>query len=516
MPAIRKLVLILLSIAATNLAASLVSAANFGPDEALFRSISRELVEINTTDSAGDTVKAASAMAERLKISGLPSADIKVLTTGPRKGNLVVRLRGSGELKPILLVSHIDVVEAKREDWKFDPFKMQETDGYFRGRGTVDNKAMASIFVTNLIRYHKEGFRPKRDIILALTSDEEIAESPNNGVRWLLENKRSLIDAQFAINEGGSGRLVKGKRVRLSLQRAEKIYLSFQFEVKDRGGHSARPRPGNAIYRLADGLLRLSRHQFPPRLNDVTSAYLLYPTRNETPEIQAAVKAMRAGDTSPKAVAPRTARPGYNSLIRTTCVATLLAAGHAENALPQSARATVNCRLLPGESPDALEATLNRAVADQKIKITRLGTTVESPVSPLSPQIFGAVKKIAADMWPGVPVIPTQSSGYTDSRWLCRAGIPTYGISGLFTKRGKSGVQGLNEQVRVADGFEAKTFLYRLIKQLANSGFDTGATTEKLRALRRLPKPLTSFLFSTSRSALCGRVCRVHLSVARR
>jgi acetylornithine deacetylase/succinyl-diaminopimelate desuccinylase-like protein len=467
----------LIAVATSSL--SIAQATDTGPDETLFRSIYRELVETNTTNSAGDTTKAARAMAERLRKGGIPSADIRVLSTGPRKGNLVTRLRGNGSLKPILLVAHMDVVEAKREDWKFDPFKLQEIGGYFRGRGTVDNKAMASIFVANLIRYHKEGFRPKRDIILALTTDEEIAESRHNGVRLLLDKHRSLIDAQFAINEGGSGRLVKGKPVRLALQLAEKIYLSFRFEVRNRGGHSASPRPDNAIYHLAEGLLRLSRYNFPPRLNAVTSAQLSLATRGENAAIQAAVHAMQAGDTSAEAVAPLAARPSYNGRIRTTCVATLVTAGHAENALPQTARATVNCRLLPGDSPDDVEATLNRVVADKKIVITRLGTTVESPVSPLSPQISAAVTEIAAELWPGVPVIPTQSSGYTDSRWLRRAGIPTYGISGLFTERGKSGVHGLNEQVRVKDVFKAKDFLYRLIKHLANSEFDTVAATPK-------------------------------------
>lgn len=447
------------------------TAVERGPDEALFRAIYSELVNTNTTNSVGDTLKAAEAMAVQLRSGGLPPGDIRVLSSGPRKGNLVARLRGDGTLRPILLIAHIDVVEADRTDWAFDPFTLQEIDGFFRGRGTVDNKAMAAILVANLIRYHREGFRPRRDIVIALTADEEIANSHHNGVRWLLENHPDLIAAEFAINEGGSGRLVNGKPVRLSLQLAEKIYLSFRLEAKDRGGHSARPRRDTAINRLAEALLRLADHQFPPRLNAVTSAYLTRAARNETPAVREALRALKAGATTPLALAPLLARPAYSSLVRTTCVATLLSAGHAENALPLSARATVNCRLLPGDSADAVQATLSRVIADPKISVTRLGTTVESPPSPLSPTVLSAVQYVAHDLWPGVPIIPTQSSGYTDSRWLRRAGIPTYGVSGLFTERGRSGVHGLNEQIRVEDVFAGKQFLYRLVKGLADSEF---------------------------------------------
>ncbi len=463
---------ITLALAVLATLASPGRAADLGHDEARFRTIYRELVETNTTQSAGDTLKAARLMAKHLIDGGLPEQDVRVLSSGPRKGNLVARLRGSGALKPILLAAHIDVVEAKRSDWRFDPFVLQEQDGYFRGRGTVDDKAMAAIFVNNLIRYRNEAFRPQRDIILALTTDEEVAELKHNGMRWLLESHFALVDAEFAINEGGGGIMRGGSKVSLSLQLAEKVYLSFQLEVRDRGGHSATPRKDTAIYRLAEGLLKLRDHAFPARLNPVTRQYLTLATRLERPEIKTAVEALKSGDASEAAIAPLTARPTYNALIRTTCVATLLDAGHAENALPQTARATVNCRLLPDENPDVVEKTLNTVIADQKITVKRLGTTVVSPVSPMSPVIIKTVESVAAGLWPGVPVIPTQSRGYTDSRWLRRYGIPAYGVSGIFTEQGKSGVHGLNEQVRVEDVMAAKRFQYELVKRLAQQRLD--------------------------------------------
>ncbi len=439
-----------------------------GPDEALFRSIYKELVEINTTDSIGDTVVAANAMAKRLIDAGLPAADVQVLSSGPRKGNLVARLRGTGAKKPLLLVAHMDVVEARREDWDFDPFKLQEIDGFFRGRGAVDDKAMASIFVANLVRYSKEGLRPGRDIILALTSDEELSDSVHDGMRWLIENHRGLIDAEFALNEGGAGTLRNGKPVSANIQLAEKVYRSFRFEVKDPGGHSASPRRDNAITKLAEGLVRLADFEFPARLNAVTGAWLKIITRFEGPQIKAAVEALEKGDNRPETLAPLKQRAAWDTQIRTTCVATMLEAGHAENAMAQSARATVNCRLLPDENPDEVHRALQRVAGDEKINVVPIGNVVDSPASPLSPIVMRAVEEISADMWPGVPVIPTQSGGYTDSRWLRKNGVPAYGVSGLFSEEGKSGVHGLNEQVGVKELFDSKEFLYRLVKRLGS------------------------------------------------
>ncbi|MEA2996087.1 MAG: hypothetical protein QOG74_1636 [Alphaproteobacteria bacterium] len=437
------------------------------PDAPLFRQIYRELVEINTTESAGDTVRAAEAMAARLRAGGLPASDIRVLSSGPRKGNLVARLRGTGARRPLLLIAHIDVVEAKPEDWDFDPFRLQEVDGYFRGRGTIDDKAMASIFVANLIRYVAEGFRPDRDIILALTTDEELSDSPHDGARWLLEHHRDLVDAELAINEGGGGALKDGRPARMSVQLAEKVYQSFRLEVKDPGGHSSLPRRDNPIYRLAQGLGRLAKYDFPVRLNAVTRAYFEKAAATEDRGVAAAIVSLLAGSSNAQALAPLSERAPYNAQIRTTCVATLLEAGHAENALPQTARATVNCRIMPDEPVAEVERTLLRVIDDPKIAVIPIGQAVLSPPSPLNPELMTAVERLTAQMWHGVPVIPTMSAGYTDSRWLRNAGIPAYGVSGLFSDPGRNGVHGLNEQIGVKELFAGKEFLYRLVKTLA-------------------------------------------------
>jgi acetylornithine deacetylase/succinyl-diaminopimelate desuccinylase-like protein len=463
--------LLSVSLAAILLASpALAAEQRHPPDETLFREIYRELVETNTTESSGSTLAAAQAMAKRLLAGGFPAEDVQVLSPVSRKGNLVARLRGSGKAKPLLLLAHLDVVEARREDWAFDPFHLQEVDGFFRGRGSIDDKAMAAIFVANLIRYRSLGYVPDRDIILALTADEELADSPYDGTRWLLENHPALIDAELALNEGGGGTLRDGKPVVSNIQLAEKVYRSFRFEVHDPGGHSAQPRRDNAITRLAEALVRLADYKFPARLNEVTARWLQVVTRLEAPDVRAAVAALAAGDNRPETILPLTRRPGWDNQIRTTCVATMLVAGHAENAMAQTARATVNCRLLPDESPDDVQRSLQRVVADEKVAVIPLGTVVESPASPLSPQVMQAVEEIAGDLWPGVPVVPTQSGGYTDNRWLRKYGIPAYGVSGLFSEEGKSGVHGLNEQIGVAQLFDGKEFLDRLVRRLAGGG----------------------------------------------
>ena len=432
-----------------------------------FREIYQELVEINTTNSVGDSLRAAEAMAARLKAGGLPPDNVQVLSSAPRKGNLVARLGGNGLRKPILLIAHLDVVEAKREDWDFDPFKLQEINGYFRGRGSIDDKAMASIFVANLIEYVKEGFQPDRDIILALTADEELSDSPHDGVHFLLDHHRALIEAEFAINEGGGGALRDGKPFRMNVQHAEKVYQTYMLEVTDPGGHSASGRRDNAIYRLAEALRRLGQFDFPIGLNAVTRAFFQSMASAEVPSTADAMRALLASRTDDEALKSLTLRPEYNAVMRTTCVATLLEAGHAENALPQSARATVNCRVLPDQSVAEVERTLNRVISDEKVKVIPKGQAVLSPASPINPEIMHAVEVLAGEMWPGVPVIPTMSGGYTDSRWLRNAGIPSYGVSGLFTDPVNSGVHGRNEQVGAKELYDSKEFLYRLVKQLA-------------------------------------------------
>jgi acetylornithine deacetylase/succinyl-diaminopimelate desuccinylase-like protein len=453
--------------ALTTALAPAVGAQELGPRQQAFRQIYQELVEINTTNSVGDSVRAAEAMAAHLRAAGLPAADVQVISSGPRKGNLVARLRGTGARKPMLLIAHLDVVEAKREDWAFDPFRLQEVDGHFRGRGAIDDKAMASIFVANLIEYVKEGFKPDRDIIVALTADEELSDSPHDGAHYLLDHHRALIDAEFAINEGGHGALRDGKPFRMNVQHAEKVYQTYVLEVTDPGGHSASGRRDNAIYRLADALRRLGQFDFPVGLNPVTRNFFGQMAGAEKGPAADAIKALLAGRTDDAALMPLTTRPEYNAVMRTTCVATLLEAGHAENALPQTARATVNCRILPDQPVAEVESTLKRVIADEKVRIIPKGRAVLSPASPINPDIMHAIEALAGEMWPGVPVIPTMSGGYTDSRWLRNAGIPSYGVSGLFTDPVHSGVHGLNEQVGVKELYDSKEFLYRLVKRLA-------------------------------------------------
>jgi len=438
------------------------------PDQQAFLDIYRELVEINTTQSVGDTVRAAEAVAARLRAGGFPAADVRVLSSGPRKGNLVARLRGTGAQRPLLLLAHLDVVEARREDWDSDPFRLTEINGYFHGRGVIDDKAMASIFVANMIRYVADGYRPDRDIILALTTDEELFDPTHNGMRWLLENHRDLIDAEFAINEGGGGTLRNGGPFRLSVQHAEKVYQTYLLEVTDRGGHSASPRRDNPIYRLADALRRIAQFDFPPRLNAVTRGYFERLAMSETPVVAEAINALLAGRIDADSLAAIASRPELNAQMRTTCVATKLEAGHAENALPQRARATVNCRIMPNESVAEVERTLASVVADEKVAIIPQGIAVLSPPSVANPEVMQAIAQLRTEMWPGIPIISTMSSGATDSRWLRNAGIPAYGVSGLFSEPGSSGVHGRNERVSVKAVFESRDFLYRLVKLLAS------------------------------------------------
>ena len=370
--------------------------------------IYEELVKINTVVGIGDTARAAEAMAARLRAAGFSGSDVQVLVSAPRKGNLVARLRGTGKRRPILLLAHIDVVDAKREDWSVDPFKLTERDGYFYGRGTTDNKFMAAAFVANLIRYKQEGYTPDRDIILALETDEEIFDAVGHGIRWLLANHRSLIDAEFALNEGGRVGLKSGKSVWNSVQVSEKIIVTYKLEVKDKGGHSSLPTKDNAIYRLAEGLVRLSKFSFPFKLNDTTRTFFLRAAEAESAQVAADMRAIAAGRVEPGALAITrlSASPFYNAQLRTTYVTTQIEGGHAVNALPQTARATVNCRVLPGEPIAEVEATLKRVLADDQISITPFGMPVSSTPSELHGEVMAAIEKLSAEFWPGAPVIP--------------------------------------------------------------------------------------------------------------
>jgi acetylornithine deacetylase/succinyl-diaminopimelate desuccinylase-like protein len=439
------------------------------PNETRAREIFKQLVEINTTDSVGSTTAAAEAMAARFKSAGFADADVRVLGPNPRKGNLIVRYRGNGTKRPVLLLAHLDVVEAKREDWSFDPFTLTEKDGFLYGRGTADDKTMAAVFVANLLRLKSEGFVPSRDLILALTADEELGNSEFNGVKWLIENHRDLIDAEYAINEGGGGVMRKGKYVVNEVQAAEKVYQDFRLEVRNSGGHSSMPVKNNAIYRLAAGLSKIAAYDFPVELNDITRTYF---ERSAPAQADAQTRAdmLAVARTPPDlAAAARLSAqsPYFNSLMRTTCVATELQGGHAKNALPQLAAANVNCRILPGVPPAQVIATLTKIVNDPAIQFSLSGEATPSKPAVLRDDVMGAVGTIVASMFPGVPVVPVMSTGATDGLYLRNAGIPTFGADGLFDDIDDVRAHGRDERVGIKQFNEDLEFQYRLITTLS-------------------------------------------------
>lgn len=429
----------------------------------LARDIFKELIEINTTDSSGSTTKAAEAMAARLRAAGFPDADVQLIGPNARKGNLVARWPGLGKRRPILLLAHTDVVEARREDWTMDPFTFVERDGYFYGRGTTDMKDMAAAWVATLIRLRREGFAPARDLILALTADEEGGGS--NGVAWLLANHRSLVDAEFCLTEGGGGEIQNGRYVVYDVGAAEKVYLDFSLEVRNKGGHSSLPTRDNAIYQLADALVRLSRFDFPVRLNEVTRGFFERTAGLQEGQVAADMKAVAGGSPKPDAVRRLSRSPYYNAMMRTTCVATRLEGGHADNALPQLARAVVNCRMLPGESAAEVKTTLARVLGSQ-ITLTQSGRPEPSPPSPLTPEVMRALDTQVSAMWPGVPVVPVMTTGASDGRMLRSAGIPTFGL-GLWDNVDDIRAHGRDERIGVRQFDEEVEFLYRLVKMLA-------------------------------------------------
>lgn len=438
------------------------------PNQQLAHDIYKELVEIDTTTATGDTKQAAEVMAARLKAAGFADEDVHAFSPAPRKGNLVARLHGTGKRKPILLVAHLDVVPALRSDWSVDPFKLTEQDGYFYARGSSDDKYMAASFVTNLIRYKKEGYKPDRDIILALETDEEIFDHNALGIQWLIRNHRDLIDAEFALNEGGPVNLRDGKAVRVNIQTSEKVPVTFQLEVKNTGGHSSVPRKDNAIYRLAEGLVRLSKFEFPLHLNDTTRAWFSRTAQFESETTASAIRGVLADKPDALALARLSAVPQYNAQLRTTCVATMLQGGHAANALPQSATTKVNCRIIPGEPADDVKATLVKVLADNDIAVTQIEREVASEPSKLNEEIIGTIEKLSNEFWPGAAVIPVMSAGATDGAFLRNAGIPTYGHSGMAMEPRDSGrIHGKDERVPMKSFYNGNEYLYRLVKMLA-------------------------------------------------
>jgi acetylornithine deacetylase/succinyl-diaminopimelate desuccinylase-like protein len=431
--------------------------------------IYKQLIEFSTNPTNGTTA-AAQAMAKRFRDAGFPDADIFVGGPRPDKFNVVVRYHGSGGAngpKPLLLLAHLDVVEALKADWSpdLDPFVFTERDGYYYGRGTADDKAMAAIFVANLIRLKREGFAPVRDIIVALTADEEGGGS--NGAAWLVNQHRDLVDAAFVLNEGGGGSLRGGKPFWNAVQATEKVSANFTLTTKNRGGHSSVPRPDNAIYQLATGLARFSQFSFPVQLNDVTRAFFAKTAAIETPETASAMRAIVANPADSAASAWLSKDPRYNSMLRTTCVATMLSGGHATNALPQTATATINCRMLPNVPPSDVRDGIVRAIADQGIEVSAAPAMAASSPSPLLPEVFGPVEALTKELFGDIPVIPIMGTGATDSRSFRRLGIPSYGVSGLFGDPEDNRTHGRDERMLARSLYGGQEFLYRLTMALS-------------------------------------------------
>ena len=439
------------------------------PDEVAFRALYKQLVETNTTLSVGSCTAAAEAMAARLKAAGIPAADVQIVAPPerPKDGNLLAVLHGSDKkAKPLLLLAHIDVVEARREDWQRDPFTLVEEGGFFYGRGTSDDKAMASVFTDSLIRYKQEGFKPRHDIKLALTCGEETPDT-FNGVHWLLQHKPEALQAGFALNEGAGGELDdKGRAVALQIQAGEKVYQDFQLEITNNGGHSSRPTRDNALVRMSNALGRLGAYQFPIRLNPVTRAYFEKQSELVSSTIAQDMHAVLQ-DPPDAAAADRlwTANASYNGMMRTTCVPTMIEGGHAPNALPQRVRTNVNCRILPGQPVPEVQAEIKRVLGDEDISIKMTGEVGLASTPPeITRNMLDPARSVAEKIWPGVAIVPTMTTGATDGRFLNIAGIPTYGLSGMFHDVEGSHAHGLNERIRVKSLLDGRRFLYEVVK----------------------------------------------------
>jgi len=454
-----------------------VAVAQANPYHLLAHDVFQQLIEINTTDSVGNVTTAAEAMAQRFRDAGFPESDIQVVGPNERKRNLVVRLHGTGAKKPILLNGHLDVVEARREDWTTDPFQFVEKDGFYYGRGTQDMKSDDAIFVTELIHFYKEGYKPDRDLILALTADEEGGKF--NGVDWLLRNHRELIDADFVLNpDNGSVDTIDGKPVDVAMDATEKLYADFRLEATNPGGHSSLPVPDNAIYHVADALGRLQQYQFPAELNAVTRAYFAAMSDIQKGQTAADMKAILKGPPDAAAVKRLSTNPEYNAILRTTCVATRFDAGHANNALPQRAAANVNCRILPEHTREEIRQKLIAIFADASIAVhyvTPDGQLLDrapeekgmAPVA-LRPDIMQPLREVVRQMW-NVPVVPSMNTGASDAVYTDAAGMPTYGITGIGIDVGDVRAHGKDERVRAQSFYEGVDFYYRYLKLLTGA-----------------------------------------------
>jgi acetylornithine deacetylase/succinyl-diaminopimelate desuccinylase-like protein len=442
----------------------------------LSRDIFQQLIEINTTDSVGSTTVAAKAMAQRLLDAGFAKEDVLVLGPNDRKGNLVARIHGTGSAKPILFIGHLDVVEARRSDWSTDPFQFVEKDGYFYGRGTQDMKESDAVLVTTFIRLKQEGFKPDRDLILALTADEEGGAS--NGVDWLLRNHRDLIDAAFVLNSDSGGvDLENGKPLSFDVEAEEKLYADYQLTATSPGGHSSLPVPDNPVYHIADALTRLQAYQFPFELNAVTRAYFERMSTLESGRTSADMKGVLQNPPDAGAIERLSAIPKYNAIMRTTCVATRLSGGHANNALPQSAEAIVNCRILPGHSAVEIRQQLVHILNEPKVSVRYVSNAGEVqdtasdvkavPPMVLQPEVMQPLEKLVARMWPGIPVIPEMEAGASDGKITSEAGLPTYGLNGIAIDINDVRAHGKDERVAVDSYYQGVEFYYRFAKMLS-------------------------------------------------
>jgi acetylornithine deacetylase/succinyl-diaminopimelate desuccinylase-like protein len=436
--------------------------------KAVAREVLQSVIETNSTHAYGSTAL-AEQLASRFHAAGFSPEDLSLLSPPdhPSKGNLVVRLKGQGKGRPLLFIAHLDVVEAKPEDWSVDPFKLVEQDGYFYGRGTQDMKSDVAALVTDLIRLKGEGFVPERDIIVAFTADEE-AEGDANGVDWLLKAHRDLIDAETVINPDAGGGVCSGdRRLYIGLETSEKVFVTYQLEVTNKGGHSSLPEADNAIYRLAAGLGRIAKLSFPVRLNATTRAWFGAMAKLEKGRLQKDMLAMTKSEIDAGAVKRLQAQPFYNAMLHTTCVATMIDGGHAENALPQRARATIQCRMLPDDSQDAVQALLARTIADPQVKIAVITPAAPGPESVASPKIMARLQAVVDQIWPRVPLVPDMDAGASDSKYTRGAGMPSFGITGLFIDMDDIRAHGRDERIPVDSFYQNVEFDYRLIKALS-------------------------------------------------
>ena len=465
----------LTALAAALAFASAAKALEPGPlppaeDQALARAVLTDLVGVDTTFDKG-TVGAVKVIVERLRAAGFPDDDVRVVAPEayPNKLNVVVRYHGSGKARPILYVGHLDVVDANPEDWTVPPFKLTEKDGWLYGRGTIDMKDEDAAMLDSLVRLRREGFVPSRDIIVAFTADEETGDGSSNGVNFLVNKRRALVDAAYSINpDSGEGDLENGKRLDLNFQTAEKTYVTYLMTVTNVGGHSSLPEPDNAIYRLAEGLIKLSKAPLPARTTPTTRAYFERMAALQSGQTRADLLTVAKGGDGFDAAATRlSGNLLYNAMLRSTCVATLLSAGPAENALPQRAQASIQCRILPDETVEATQKALEARVADDQIKFSVVSRPHPNPESPMDPEVLKITQAVTQSMWPGVPILPVMSVGASDSIYTRAAGIPSYGLGGMFADVNDNRAHSRDERIGVTAFYEDVEFTYRLMKALS-------------------------------------------------